>query len=385
MKGHLRTRGEGAWELRVYAGAGQTVTRTFHGTRRQAETALSKLVTEVDSRKVVATRGRTVSLLMWKWFESASPNWSPRTVYEHRRLITKEIVPAIGSLRLSRVNTADVDQFYAALRTRLAPGSVRRIHAVVHSAFEQAVVWGWIGVNPASHARKPVVPEPETTTPTPGDVDRLLEGAKARPSSSPTAPTLVETPEMFAFLALDAAIGARLGQIVALRWSAVDLEAATVRITHTASIGEKGVEITPLTKTKGKARTVAIDDLTVAVLTAHHDAMRARAKSFGVRLGKTAFVFSDDPAGKLPWRPDSTSRRFRKLRDRAGLTGVRFHDIRHYVGTYLINAGVDPRTVADLLGHTKAATTLNMYAHKVRESDRAAVEILAKLRKESDI
>lgn len=73
------------------------------------------------------------------------------------------------------------------------------------------------------------------------------------------------------------------------------------------------------------------------------------------------------------------TRRFRRLCDSAGLEGVRLHDLRHYVATQLLAAGVDVRTVAGRLGHRNAATTLNVYAHFVPEADRRAADVLAGL------
>jgi integrase len=73
------------------------------------------------------------------------------------------------------------------------------------------------------------------------------------------------------------------------------------------------------------------------------------------------------------------SRRFRELVREVGLSGVRLHDLRHYVATRLLAAGVDVRTVAGRLGHRHAATTLNVYSHFVPEADRQAADVLARL------
>jgi integrase len=81
-------------------------------------------------------------------------------------------------------------------------------------------------------------------------------------------------------------------------------------------------------------------------------------------------VFSYDPGGAVSWRPDSTTRAYARLCRRAGLPGVRLHDLRHYVATQLLGAGVDVRTVAGRLGHRNAATTLNVCSHFLPEADR---------------
>ena len=92
-----------------------------------------------------------------------------------------------------------------------------------------------------------------------------------------------------------------------------------------------------------------------------------------------ALIFASDGLGQQPWLPDSVSRRFRLLCRRAQLDGVRLHDLRHYVATQLLAAGVDLRTVAGRLGHRNAATTLNVYSHFLPEADRKAAGVLADL------
>ncbi len=68
-----------------------------------------------------------------------------------------------------------------------------------------------------------------------------------------------------------------------------------------------------------------------------------------------------------------------KLRNRAGLPGVRLHDLRHFVATRMLAAGVPVPTVSGRLGHANSATTLNVYSHFLEASDREAAEALGQL------
>lgn len=81
----------------------------------------------------------------------------------------------------------------------------------------------------------------------------------------------------------------------------------------------------------------------------------------------------------MPWRPDGVTARFVKLREREGLPGVRLHDLRHFVATRMLAAGVPVTTVAGRLGHANTSTTLNVYAHFVESSDRDAADALGRL------
>ena len=70
------------------------------------------------------------------------------------------------------------------------------------------------------------------------------------------------------------------------------------------------------------------------------------------------------------------SRKFKRLCEQEGVPDVRLHDLRHFVATQLLSAGVDVRTVAGRLGHRNASTTLNVYAHFVEQSDRRAADVI---------
>ena len=98
-----------------------------------------------------------------------------------------------------------------------------------------------------------------------------------------------------------------------------------------------------------------------------------------VKVDPSGYLFAINLVGKSPLRPDSMWRSFRALQARAGVNGVRLHDLRHYVATQLLAAGVDVRTVAGRLAHRSAATTLNVHSHFLPEADRAASEVLASL------
>ena len=107
--------------------------------------------------------------------------------------------------------------------------------------------------------------------------------------------------------------------------------------------------------------------------------MARRATQFGTAISDASFVFSDGAAGERPWRPDSTSRKFRLLCSEVGISNVRLHHLRHYVATQMLGAGVDVRTVAGRLGHRNASTTLNVYSHFLPEADREAANTLGEL------
>jgi integrase len=206
---------------------------------------------------------------------------------------------------------------------------------------------------------------PEIAPPTPAQLAKLQKAIDA------------SDPEFGVFVRLSAMTGARRSEVLALRWTDVDLERGVVTIGRGLVQGPDGL-VEKDTKTH-QTRRVALDAPTTAALVDHRRPPSSEPSSAASTLAGDAFVFAGEVAGTTPWYPDSASRRFRKACDDAGLTRVRLHDLRHYVATRLLSAGVDVRTVAGRLGHRNAATTLNVYSHFVPEADQEAAEILGRL------
>ena len=222
--------------------------------------------------------------------------------------------------------------------------------------------WGWIGVNPASATTPPRVAAPTISPPDRAGLARVLRRAGE------------ESPELACYLLLAAATGARRSELVALRWPDIDLGAASVSISRGIVFGPDGL-VEKGTKTHA-ARRVSLDPRTVDALRDHRERMTARAATARNVLAADAFVFSNAADCSEPWFPDSVSRSFKRLCVQEGMPDVRLHDLRHFVATQLLSAGVDVRTVAGRLGHRNAATTLNVYAHFLVEADRDAANLM---------
>lgn len=372
----MRKRGS-SWEVRVYLGQDSVTgreryfTKTVKGGKREAERCLSEMVGEAEAGRSVRTNS-TVGELLEAWFEFAAPDFSPKTVKETRGFIDRNLLPTLGHVTLARLAASDLDRFYRKLQKSggasgvgLAPGTIRRIHGILRRALNQGIKWGWLGVNPAAATTPPRVPKSDINPPSSVDLARVLRVAAA------------EFPELATYIALASATGARRSEVIALRWNDVDIDRRTVNIERGIVVGPDGL-VEKDTKSHS-ARRVSLDDWTIAQLADHLARMQERADMCEVEMLKDAFVFSSAPDSSESWFPDSVSRSLRQLCRREGLAGVRLHDLRHFVATQLLSAGVDVRTVAGRLGYCNAATTLNVYAHFLAQSDRAAADIMGSL------
>ena len=127
------------------------------------------------------------------------------------------------------------------------------------------------------------------------------------------------------------------------------------------------------------ARRIALDPSMVKSLRAHKQRQAKRALTGGVRLDGQTRVFSYEPDGSVPWRPDGVTARFVRLRDGLGLTGVRLHDLRHFVATRMLPLGFRSRPCPADWATPTPPTTLNVYSHFLEVSDREAAEALGRL------
>ena len=367
MQGSLRQRSPGSFELRVFIGVDPTTKRrryrsmTVRGSRAEAERELAVMVASVRAARAVGVRS-AVSELLEAWFAVAAGGWAPTTIRQTRSVLDRYLHPHLGALAVGDVTPATIDAVYAELRCRggiggrpLAPGTLARIHVVVRAAFAQAMRWGWIWDNPAEHAHRIVTATPELHPPTPEELRTLLDHVAER------------DPQLHVFLVLAAFTGARRAQLLGLRWHNVHLDAGRVSFCAGWVEGPHGPVLTA-TKTK-RRHVVDLDPATCQVLADH-------AGQVGAEGG--GFVFSDD-SGITAWKPNRVTKAFLRHRRNAGLRPFRLHDLRHFMATEMLHAGIPLVIVSRRLDHRRVSTTLDKYAHAVPGGDAQASATLRQI------
>lgn len=244
----------------------------------------------------------------------------------------------------------------------LAAATVRKIHFIVRGAMTAALRWGWITSNPAELARIPRSPIPDPALPTAAEAADLV------------AEAWEEGPDWGTLVWLVMVTGLRRAELLALRWSDVDLDGGTLYIRR-SHVRVAGKSLEKDTKTH-RARRLAIDEATVEVLHEHRQRYEERCRELSVEPRLASYLFSYSPTSDRPCDPSGVSHRYGRMCDRLGIDS-HLHALRHYSATELLGAGVDLRTVAGRLGHgSGGATTLRVYAAWIDEGDKRAAEIL---------
>ncbi|MHB8318221.1 MAG: tyrosine-type recombinase/integrase [Acidimicrobiales bacterium] len=371
MRGSKRKLRDGVWELRLslgrdpVTGSYRRVSKSFHGTARQADDALRDLIESQAPDSEVA--GATCGQLLDQWLEECERmDLSPTTLRTYRAQIKQTIRPRLGSIRLSALTAKHLDDLYGAMRVQgKSPKTIRNHHAIVSAALHQGVRWGWLRVNVAEMARPPRVSLRRVQAPSTDVVRKVVEVAEER------------DPRQAPLLMLAALTGMRRGELCALRWTDIDFELGVVEVSRSVVVVPGGLA-EKSTKTD-RSRKVALDPVALAVLSQHRTRARSWAEQAGVVPADDAFVFSPFVEATTPFRPDNVTSFFIRIRDAVGAPEVRLHDLRHFTATQLIGAGVDVRTVAGRLGHADPSITLRVYSHVIEERDRAAAVIMGQV------
>jgi integrase len=218
----------------------------------------------------------------------------------------------------------------------------RKVGVTLGVALAEAVRLRLTFTNPVRDVRKPRPERKETATLTPEQLrDFLAAAAEDR---------------LYALYATALDTGARQGELFGLQWQDVDFTAGCLHVRR-ALRERKGVLSLGEPKTAQSRRRIDLSRFALDALNGHRQRMLAEG-----HFRPDAPVFCDTDGGWL--RKSNVMRRsYRPAMKRAGISGVRFHDLRHTVASLLLSDGEAVKVVSERLGHANSAMTLNIYAH----------------------
>jgi integrase len=384
MKGHIRERSPGRWAIILdvrdpATGKRKRKWHSFSGTKRQAQTECSRLITEMDSGAYVEPTKTTVAAFLERWLAHMASQVAPRSHERYAEIARNNIVPVLGNAVLTGLRPEQISSAYTkALASGrrdgaggLSPRTVHHMHRILRQALGQAVRWGVMARNPADAVKPPKVERASMQTYDLPETAILLEATRG---SRMLVPTL-----------LAVLCGLRRGETLALRWRNVDLEQAQLAVVE--SVEQTGAGLRFKETKSGRARTVAMSATVVAELRAHRARQAQELLRLGIRLAADTLVVAR-PDGE-PIQPRSLTHEWMKLVARRGLRRIRFHDLRHAHATHLLASGVHPKIASERLGHSSVGITLDLYSHVTRgmQVDAAALvddALQAAIRKRTD-
>src|SRR5215469_8677217 len=338
-----------------------------------------------DEARVRARRGEyvnrspsTVAKYLSEWVEAHASTVKPKTLAGYRNDIDHYIVPHIGHMRLQALRPAVISKLYRDLTEHggrdgqpLSATTVSHIHRTLRKALADAVdVEQLLTANPAARSKRPRSTASEPVQVWSADqLGAFLDAARSH--------------RLFAFFRLAAYTGARRGELLYLRWEAVDLDAAEITFGGSTAV-VRGQRVEGTTK-GGRSRVISLDNDTAAMLREHHRQQAEERLAAGSAWTDSGGLVFTNRWGE-PLYPDTVTALMNKLISKhnealaspaQAIPHARLHDLRHLHATTLLLAGVPVHVVAARLGHADPAVTLRIYSHVLREHTLGVGDVFA--------
>lgn len=354
--GWIKKTSAGTWKAGWRDPDGMVRSRTF-GRKLHAERFLA--TTEADLLRGSYIDPALGRVLFRDWAEE----WWPTTLHlrpssraRSEGILHGRLLPRFGGRRMESLRSTDVRAFVAELSAEgLSPGSVRKVYNVLRAMLRAAVEADVIGRSPCLGVNLPPLKRRES---------RFLEAVELELLAR-------ELNERYAALILTAGYtGLRWGELAGLKRTRLNLLRRRIDVVETVvEISGQLVTGPPKTGERSVTLTARLAEILEEHLAQHRD--------------KEGYVFGALEGGPLR-RSNFMRRHFHKAVERAGLTRMRFHDLRHTAAALAIAAGAHPLEIKTRLGHSSIQTTLNVYGHLFKSLDERLAESLDAAQREAE-
>jgi integrase len=357
-EGSIYRRKDGYWvgQYGVETATGRK-TRYIYGKRREeVREKLTRAIADRDGGFVYDAGNMTVGEYLDSWLNDSVRDTVRRRTWERfEQFVRVHLTPALGKIKLAKLTPAHVRGLYRdRLNSGLAPRTVLHTHRVFSKALKQAAADGLIPRNPTAPVKPPQPRREEIRPLNREQVRALFEAASGD--------------RLEALYVLAVTAGLRRGELQALKWEDVDLEAGMIQVRRTLS-EPKGGYIFEAPKS-GKGRQIRLTQRASEALRSHRKRQLEEKLRVGGLWQDHGLVFPSQVG--TPLLGGNLNRAFKALLQRAGLPEIRFHDLRHTCATLLLRQGVNPKFVQELLGHADISLTLNVYSHVLPDMGDAA-------------
>jgi integrase len=362
MRGSIRQRGTTytAYWSTIDPGTGKRQQHTKGGFRTQgdAQKHLNGVMPLVDQGAGRPDRKMTAKELLIDWLAAkSSEGIRPSTLGMYKNVVDGWLVPHVGALRLDQLNATRAGQLVETLRSpagsslgrgELSPRSIQLAVQCLKASTRWAFETGLVARDPLAGFKRPKAQDSMAAT-----------GAWSAEEAGAFLSSVADDRLRAAWWLL-LGRGLRRGEVSGLKWQNVDLEAGTIRVVETrVVVAAKPTASTP--KTSAGRRALSLDDRLVSELKAHWARQARERLAAGEGWEDTDYLFVDELGH--PYRPETISRKFKKLGADADLRPIRLHDTRHTAASLMLAAGEVPKVVAEMLGHSSPTITMNIYQH----------------------
>jgi integrase len=330
----------------------------FGATREQANDKLIDALKQRKDNLPLPSDRLTTGAWLDYWLDNIiKPDREPTTYEQYEIAIRCHIKPLIGRVPLAKLS---VEQVEGMLRKLAASGVGLRTRQValarLRTALELATARGHVARNVARLVTMPSTQRRRVSPPDLADMLRLIDVLHGDP--------------MEALVLVGLGTGLRRGEVLGLHWEDIDLAQRTLLVNRHVSRVRGALLIREGAKTDAGVRMVVLPVFVVEALQRHATRQKALCLATGslwqgpdYREGLRGPVFTSGWGTVLD--PRNTNRAFERVRKLAGLDATTFHGLRHNFASLMLLVGVDNKVVSDLMGHSNAGVTMNVYQHVV--------------------
>jgi integrase len=328
----------------------------FGATREQAH---DKLIDALKKRKDnLPQPGDKLTVGVWLdyWLDNiVKPDREPTTYEQYEIAVRCHIKPAIGTRPLAKLTVENVEGMLRRMATQGTGLRTRKVAlARLRTALELATARGHTARNVASLVKMPSTVRRRVAPPDLADMLRLID--------------MLHDDPMEALVLVGLGAGLRRGEVLGLHWEDIDLAQRTLVVNRHVSRVKGQLLIREGAKTDAGERLVVLPMFVTEALQRHATRQKALCLATGplwrgpdYRDGLRGPVFTSGWGTVLD--PRNTNRAFERVRKLAGLDATTFHGLRHNFASLMLLVGVDRKVTSDLMGHTNAAITMNVYQH----------------------
>ena len=371
--GTIRKRSDGRWEARIIIGhkndGSPMYKSAFAKTQKSALKQLHQLLDLYRDIDLTEECRMTLGEWMDKWMDEYMIfAIRESTLDSYRAMVKNQVKPFIGNKRLASLTTADMQKFYNKIKKEgrvrehpvhgkaLADSMVRSVHMMLHEALDMAVKERLLAKNPTNGTTIPKCNYPEKQILGDNQLETFLEAIKGQ--------------EFWGdFFYVEVMTGLRRGEICGLKWQDIDFEEDKLHVNRSVSVKRGGGLNIGETKTETGVRCIQLPPSVAELL--------KNRKQTAI----TEWVFPNFMHPEQPINPNSAYRKLKVILKNAELPLIRFHDLRHTFATHATQGGVDPKTLAGILGHTNASFTLDTYTHVTSDMQKSASAIVGNMMK----
>ena len=293
------------------------------------------------------------------WVKDVLPDQVKASTRENYLAVARSyLFPTFGRLPIEEVSPAEIQRLLRSIvDTGRSPRTAQLTYAVLHRALAYAVRSDQLDSNPCEKVDRPRSKSREMATLSRAELEELLRVAANE--------------RLGALFVLAVSTGMRKGELLALKWSDVDLGRSELHVRSTLRRSPEQGLVTDAPKTRSSRRVVVLPEMAAGALAAHKRRQAEEQLEAGPAWHRSGYVFTTEIG--TPFDPRNLDRVWRRLRDRAGISEtVRFHDLRHSAATFLLESGVPIEIISKLLGHSGVRVTADVYGHLTRRLQESA-------------